>query len=119
MSKLILEITMSLDGFVAGPNQTLDEPLGAGGEELHQWAFAASAWRESHGISGGEDNADSDVIEESAGEDGRHDDGPEDVQRRRRRRGRTTRTRTAGGATSRRSATPSSSSPTTPASRCR
>jgi hypothetical protein len=36
---LTLDISMSLDGFVAGPNQTLEEPLGEGGEQLHEWAF--------------------------------------------------------------------------------
>ena len=40
MAKLTLDISMSLDGFVAGPNQTLEEPLGKGGEQLHEWAFA-------------------------------------------------------------------------------
>jgi dihydrofolate reductase len=65
MTKLRLDITMSLDGFVAGPNQTLEHPLGENGERLHEWAFAAVAWRESHGLSGGEPNADSDVIQES------------------------------------------------------
>jgi dihydrofolate reductase len=56
---------MSLDGFVAGPNPTLEEPLGVGGNLLHEWAFAAASWRDSHGLEGGEKNADSDVIEES------------------------------------------------------
>jgi dihydrofolate reductase len=70
MSKLILDITMSLDGFVAGPNQTLEEPLGAGGERLHQWAFAAASWRERHGMSGGEANTDSDVLDEAVGRTG-------------------------------------------------
>jgi dihydrofolate reductase len=65
MGKLILDISMSLDGFVAGPNQTLDEPLGKGGEQLHEWAFAAKSWRDAHGLSGGETNVDSEVIEES------------------------------------------------------
>jgi dihydrofolate reductase len=65
MSNVTVEITISLDGFVAGPNQTLEEPLGAGGGDLHQWAFAAAAWREAHGLSGGERNTDSDVIEEA------------------------------------------------------
>ena len=65
MPKVIVDLSMSLDGFVAGPNQTLDEPLGEHGEDLHEWAFAAASWRESHGQSGGEDNADSRVIEES------------------------------------------------------
>jgi dihydrofolate reductase len=44
---------MSLDGFIAGPNQTLEEPLGGGGKRLHEWAFAAQAWREAHGMEGG------------------------------------------------------------------
>src|SRR2546430_8483900 len=65
MAKLTLDISMSLDGFIAGPNQTLDEPLGKGGDQLHEWAFAARSWRESHGYSGGEANVDSEVIEES------------------------------------------------------
>jgi dihydrofolate reductase len=64
MGKLTLDISMSLDGFVAGPNQTLEEPLGAGGERLHEWAVAAASWREAHGLSGGETNVDSEVIEE-------------------------------------------------------
>jgi dihydrofolate reductase len=65
MTKLRLDITMSLDGFVAGPNQTLEHPLGEGGERLHEWAFAAASWREQHGLSGGEANVDSDVLKES------------------------------------------------------
>jgi dihydrofolate reductase len=65
MTKLRLDITMSLDGFVAGPNASLEDPLGEGGMRLHEWAFAAVAWRESHGLAGGEPNADSDVIQES------------------------------------------------------
>jgi dihydrofolate reductase len=70
MPKVIVDLSMSLDGFVAGPNQTLDEPLGEYGEDLHEWAFAAASWRESHGQSGGEDNADSKVIEESVARTG-------------------------------------------------
>jgi dihydrofolate reductase len=64
MANLILDISMSLDGFVAGPNQTLDEPLGRGGEQLHEWAIATKGFRESHGRSGGEANVDSEVIED-------------------------------------------------------
>jgi dihydrofolate reductase len=64
MSNVILDITMSLDGFVAGPDQTLDDPLGTGGERLHDWALASAAWREQHGKEGGEKNVDSDVLEE-------------------------------------------------------
>jgi hypothetical protein len=43
MTMLTLDISMSLDGFVAGPNRTLEAPLGDGGERLHEWAFAARA----------------------------------------------------------------------------
>jgi dihydrofolate reductase len=65
MGKLTLDISMSLDGFIAGPGQTLEQPLGEGGDRLHEWAYTAASWRERHGASGGERNADSDVIDES------------------------------------------------------
>jgi dihydrofolate reductase len=64
MSKLRLNITMSLDGFVAGPNQSRDNPLGVGGEQLHQWLVPLKAFRERHGEEGGEVNASSAVVEE-------------------------------------------------------
>jgi len=57
MSTLKLNITMSLDGYVAGPDQSMENPLGVGGEELHDWIVPLRAWRESHGMEGGEDNA--------------------------------------------------------------
>jgi len=60
-----LDISMSLDGFIAGPNQTVDEPLGEGGEQLHEWIFGLASWRARHGRSGGVANADSDVVQES------------------------------------------------------
>jgi dihydrofolate reductase len=65
MARLTCDISMSLDGFVAGPNQTVEQPLGEGGERLHEWAFAAATWRERHGLSGGEANADDEVVQES------------------------------------------------------
>ena len=65
MGNVVLDISMSLDGYVAGPNPTLEEPLGKGGEGLHEWAFSAASWRERHGLSGGETNPDSDVVAES------------------------------------------------------
>ena len=65
MTRLTFDISMSLDGFVAGPDPSLEDPLGVGGEALHEWAFAAQSWRERHGQAGGESNADSDVIAES------------------------------------------------------
>jgi len=64
VGKVKLDISMSLDGFVAGPEPTLEQPLGAGGERLHEWAFAAQSWREQHGLDAGEPGLDSDVVEE-------------------------------------------------------
>ena len=65
MGKLTLNISTSLDGYIAGPNQTLEEPLGEGGEQLHEWVLGLAAWRERHGLSGGETNVDTEVVEES------------------------------------------------------
>jgi dihydrofolate reductase len=62
MSKVRVHISISLDGYVAGPNQTQDDPLGEGGEGLHEWALALRAWREPHGLEGGEDNASGPVM---------------------------------------------------------
>jgi dihydrofolate reductase len=65
MSKLRLKISMSLDGFVAGPSQSIENPLGMGGMRLHEWAFALQAWRAQHGLEGSEVNASTKVVEES------------------------------------------------------
>ena len=64
MSKLRLGITMSLDGYVAGPDQSEENPLGVGGMELHEWVFPLKAFREEHGGEGGEVNESSAVVEE-------------------------------------------------------
>ena len=64
MGKTVVDITMSLDGFVAGPNPTLEEPLGANGEQLHEWVVRTKYWRERHGLDGGEEDEDSEVIRE-------------------------------------------------------
>ena len=61
MSKVRAHISVSLDGYVAGPNQSMEEPLGEGGERLHDWAVALKSWREAQGMEGGEENASSDV----------------------------------------------------------
>jgi dihydrofolate reductase len=67
MTLLRLDITMSLDGFIAGPNQTLEQPLGEGGEQLHRWLFRLAGFREQHGLSGGEVNADTEAYAWQAG----------------------------------------------------
>jgi len=65
MSKVRFNISMSLDGFVAGPGQSVKDPIGVGGMRLHEWAFPLAAWRSPHGLSGGEVNDSSSVVEES------------------------------------------------------
>jgi dihydrofolate reductase len=65
MSKVRVHISISADGYVAGPNQSLENPLGEGGEALHDWVVALKAWREPHGLEGGEVNASTPVVEES------------------------------------------------------
>lgn len=72
MPQLKLDITMSLDGFVAGPNPTLEDPLGAGGERLHEWVFDLAGWRKPHGLEGGKENADSDIVAEHVASVGAH-----------------------------------------------
>jgi dihydrofolate reductase len=65
MAKLRFNITMSLDGFVAGPNQSVTNPLGEGGEQLHRWAFAARTFRQTHGMEGGTTGPDDDIAAET------------------------------------------------------
>jgi dihydrofolate reductase len=62
MSKVRAHISISVDGYVAGPNQTQKDPLGEGGEQLHDWLVGLKAWREPHGMEGGEVNASSAVL---------------------------------------------------------
>jgi dihydrofolate reductase len=64
MSKLRLRISLSLDGYVAGPNQSVQNPLGEGGEELHQWIFPLAVWRKPHGLEGGKTDESTPVLEE-------------------------------------------------------
>jgi dihydrofolate reductase len=63
MNSVTSQLSISLDGYVAGPNQSVDNPLGEGGMRLHQWAFNTEGWREQHGREGGERNVDSEVAE--------------------------------------------------------
>ena len=69
---LTLDISMSLDGFVAGPNATLEEPLGRGGEQLHEWIVRLASWRKHHGLEGGETTPDDELTEEIFGSIGAH-----------------------------------------------
>lgn len=65
MSKVKAQISISADGFLAGPNQGEEHPLGEGGMALHEWVFKLKAWREPHGREGGEVNASNAVLEEA------------------------------------------------------
>jgi dihydrofolate reductase len=62
---LRLSISMSLDGYVAGPDQSVEDPLGVGGMRLHEWAFALEAWRSRHGMEGGAATESTEVMERS------------------------------------------------------
>jgi dihydrofolate reductase len=64
VSKLRFNIATSLDGFIAGPEQSEENPLGIGGEQLHQWLVPLRAFREAHGDGGGEENPSNAVVEE-------------------------------------------------------
>jgi dihydrofolate reductase len=63
MAKLRFQISVSLDGFVAGPNPSEEEPLGERGEDLHEWVLKLEAWRKQHGREGGEVNASTAIME--------------------------------------------------------
>jgi len=65
MSKVFVDITMTLDGFIATSNVSVEHPLGEGGERIHEWVYGLESWREYHGLEGGEVSRDSEVLEEA------------------------------------------------------
>lgn len=65
MSRLTCSVSISLDGYLAGPDPGPEQPLGAGGGQLHEWVYGLASWREMHGREGGERNVDSDLLDES------------------------------------------------------
>ena len=65
MGKVFFDISVSLDGFVAGPNSGFDNGLGDGGEQLHEWVVRLKSWRERHGKEGGEEGPDADIMEDA------------------------------------------------------
>jgi dihydrofolate reductase len=66
MNSVIAQLSVSLDGYIAGPNQSIDNPIGEGGMRLHEWAFQTDSWRRQHGLEGGDPTADAQVAEEVA-----------------------------------------------------
>jgi dihydrofolate reductase len=65
MRKVTTNMSMSLDGFIAGPNDSVENPLGEGGERLHEWVYDLASWRERHGFEGGKTDTDAEVLDES------------------------------------------------------
>jgi dihydrofolate reductase len=65
MSTFRFQLAVSLDGYSAGPDQSEENPLGVGGESLHEWIVELEAWRRPHGLEGGKVNASTPVIEEA------------------------------------------------------
>jgi dihydrofolate reductase len=61
MTRLVVDISVSLDGYVAGPNQTLEDPLGENGEMLHDWVVGTKQFKDMHGGEGGETGIDNDI----------------------------------------------------------
>jgi dihydrofolate reductase len=61
MSRLrVNAFSVSLDGYAAGPGQSLENPLGVGGKALHEWVFPTRTFRQTHGADGGEAGVDDD-----------------------------------------------------------
>ncbi|MFF8845916.1 dihydrofolate reductase family protein [Streptomyces sp. NPDC015127] len=65
MSKVVADISVSLDGFVAGPHDGRDNPLGDRGERLHEWVYPLASWRAMHGLDGGATGPDADIVQEA------------------------------------------------------
>ncbi len=65
MGQVVFEISMSLDGFIAGPNDRPGLGLGEGGERLHEWVVELASWRERHGLAGGQTNRDAELLDEA------------------------------------------------------
>jgi dihydrofolate reductase len=63
MSRLRLNMMISLDGFTAGPEQSEQNPFGLGGMQLNEWIFPLKAFREMQGEAGGEVNASTPIVE--------------------------------------------------------
>jgi dihydrofolate reductase len=65
MTTARFHISVSLDGYAAGPDQSEENPLGVGGEDLHQWVVELEVWQKQHGLEGGGVNASTPVVEEA------------------------------------------------------
>jgi dihydrofolate reductase len=68
VGKVKLDISVSLDGYVAGPDPSPEQPLGVGGDQLHEWAVRSASWLRQHGYDAeeGETGPDDDVLAEAS-----------------------------------------------------
>jgi dihydrofolate reductase len=64
MSTVYATMAMSLDGYVAGPNDGVDNPLGDGGDRVHEWMYGLASWVETHGGEGGDRGPDDEIVRE-------------------------------------------------------
>jgi dihydrofolate reductase len=63
--RVFADITMSLDGFITGPKDSVEQPLGQGGERLHQWLYDLASWNRAHGHEAGHTGTDDDIMDEA------------------------------------------------------
>lgn len=64
MTTVTADLAITLDGYVAGPNVTLDNPGGDGAEPIFEWIHTLASWRERQGMTGGDENRDSELLRE-------------------------------------------------------
>jgi hypothetical protein len=62
MSRFRFQITMTLDGYIAGPNQRRENPLGENGHRIHEWVYKLKTFREMHGDAGGGNTGPDDEV---------------------------------------------------------
>jgi hypothetical protein len=70
MGKVHVDMSMSLDGFVAGPNAGPHNALGDGGHRIQQWLYDVESWRERQTLEGGQTNQDDEVYKETSSRTG-------------------------------------------------
>jgi dihydrofolate reductase len=70
VGKAKAQISISADGYAAGPNQSEEHPLGENGEDLHSWVVALDVWQRQHGREGGETTASTPIYTEATANTG-------------------------------------------------
>lgn len=72
MGAVFVDMSMSLDGYIAGPNDSQENPLGDSGERLHEWVFELASWRAQQGLEGGNTGRDDALVTETIDRTGAH-----------------------------------------------